>query len=373
MKFNVSTSVLLKQLQNLGGVISNNTVIPILQDFLMILEGNLMTIVATDLETTMSTQINLEGEENGKVAIPAKIVLDILKMLPDQPLSIHIDNETLAVTINTQNGVYKLAGENPEDFPEPPPMEETDEISIPVKVVKRAIDNTLFAVSNDELRPQMTGVFFDFAEDKLTWVATDAHKLVKYVRNGIENISQNSFIVPKKALNLLKNVLPSDSEEEISISYNGKNVFFAFEGVKLASRLIEGRYPDYNTVIPRDNDNILSLERGDLLNAVKRISLFSSKTTYQVVLSVKKDMLSLYAQDRDFSNEASESMPCQYEGEPMDIAFNARFLLDILNALESDQISFKLSNPNRPTLVVPGELFDEEEIVMLLMPMILNN
>ncbi len=376
MKFTVSTSTLIKQLQIVSGVISNNTVIPILQDFLFELSGSQLTVSASDLETSISSSIEVNAEREGRVAIPSKILIDIVKILAEQPITVDIDENTLAVTIQTQNGVYKMAAESADEFPTRQSTEGSDSINLSLDVMTTAINKTLFAASNDELRPQMTGIFFDLEESKITFVATDAHKLVKYSEGINTGHANRSFIVPKKAMNLLKNALANaqnGSETEISIGWNEKNVFFSFEGIKLDSRLIVGTYPDYNTVIPANNPHLLTVDQEDFQNAIKRISIFSSKSTYQVILDIQGDTLRLSAQDLDFSNEAHETMSCEYEGENMQIAFNARYLLELLNSVGTTQVQLKLSHPSRACLVVPTS--DENtsgELVMLVMPLMIN-
>ena len=375
MKFTVSTSTLIKQLQIVSGVISNNTVIPILQDFLFDLSGDQLTISASDLETSLSSSVEVNMEREGRVAIPSKILIDIVKMLAEQPITIDVEEHTLAVTIETKNGVYKLAAESAEEFPPRQVAEGNDNINLSLEVMTTAINKTLFAASNDELRPQMTGIHFDLEESKITFVATDAHKLVKFSHEIDTGHGNKSFIVPKKAMNLLKNALgnaENGAEAQVNIGWNEKNVFFAFDGIKLDSRLIVGTYPDYNTVIPSNNPHLLTLDQEDFQNAIKRISIFSSKSTYQVILDIQDEQVKLSAQDIDFANEAYETMPCEYEGEKMQIAFNARYLLELLNSVGTSQVHLKLSHPSRACLVVPANDESSGELVMLVMPLMIN-
>ncbi len=374
MKFTVSTSALIKQVQIVSGVISNNTVIPILQDFLFELAGDRLTISASDLETSISSTITVNMEREGRVAIPSKIFNDIIKILAEQPITIEVEEQTLAVTIQTQNGIYKLAAESAEEFPPRQQMDGDDNIDLDLDVMTLAINKTLFAASNDELRPQMTGIYFDLEESKITFVATDAHKLVKF-SHEITNGKSNSFIVPKKAMNLLKNALANAEGGEnakVNIGWGEKNVFFSFDGIKLDSRLIAGTYPDYNTVIPSNNPHLLTVDQADFQSAIKRISIFSSRSTYQVILDIQGEVLRLSAQDLDFSNEAHETMSCEYEGENMQIAFNARYLLELLNSVGSSQVHLKLSHPSRACLVVPANDNSSGELVMLVMPLMIN-
>lgn len=371
MRFVVSTTQLLKKLQLISGVISTNTVLPILEDFLFDIRDGKINVFATDLETSMTTQLDVEAKENGKIAIPAKILMDTLKTLPEQPLTFSFDEKTFVVEISSSTGKYKLAGENPDDFPKTPLAEDATETSITSDVLHRAIAHTLFAVSNDELRPAMTGVFFQLQPDGLTFVATDASKLVKYKRTDIKSEDSTSFIVPKKALQLLKGSLPSDISR-VAISYNSSNAFFSFNETQLICRLVDAKYPDYNAVIPADNQNILTLNRIDFLNTLKRVSIFSNKTTHQCVLNISGSELKVSSQDLDFSNEAFERLNCSYNGDDLEIAFNARFLIEMLSVLENDEIKLELSTPTRAGILVPAEPEENEVLLMLVMPVMLN-
>lgn len=372
MRFVVSTTQLLKKLQLISGVISTNTVLPILEDFLFDIKGGKIRIYATDLETSMSTELEAEAKEDGRIAIPAKILLDTLKTLPEQPLTFSFDEKTFGIEISSSTGKYKLAGENPEDFPKIPTADDAAEVEIPAEVLGRAINQTLFAVSNDELRPAMTGVFFQLQPDGMTFVSTDASKLVKYKRTDVSATEATSFIVPKKALQLLKGSLPSD-DQRVNIQYNAANAFFGFNETRLICRLVDAKYPDYNAVIPADNENLLTVNRIDFLNTLKRVSIFSNKTTYQCVLNISGTELKVSSQDLDFSNEAFERLTCTYDGDDLEIAFNARFLIEMLGVLETDEIKVELSAPTRAGILVPGEVEEGEQLLMLVMPVMLNH
>ncbi len=371
MKFIVSTTALLRHLQLINGVISTNTVLPILEDFLFDIQQQTLRISATDLETSMSTELPVEAKEEGRIAIPARILVDTLKTLAEQPLTFTIDEANFGVEITTDRGKYKLSGENGDDFPRIPVPESVTEINMPSSGLQRAINKTLFAVSNDELRPAMTGVFFQLATDGVTFVATDAHKLVRYRRNDVVAPEAADFIVPRKALSLLKSALPSE-DTQVSIAYNNANAFFRFNNVDLVCRLIDARYPDYNAVIPKDNPNTLSVPRAEFLNTLKRVMIFANKTTHQVLLKIAGSDLQVSAQDLDFSNEASERLDCEYAGEDMDIGFNARFLLEMLNVMDTEQVNMELSAPTRAGLLLPSEDQEHESLLMLVMPVMLN-
>ncbi len=370
MTFSVSSSELLKRLQIAGGAISNNVVLPILEDFLFKLEGNILTITASDLETTIVTEIEVMPDTPGMVAVPGRILMDTLKALPDQPITFKSDEKNFAISITSSYGNYKLAGEDGEDFPELPKAEKVDSFSLPAEVLVQAISKTIFATSNDELRPAMSGVLFEVDFGSIKMVATDAHKLVKYTFNGIKSNVNTRFIVPKKVLNQMKSSLPSKSD--IKVSFNKSNVFFETDGVHMICRLIDARYPDYNAVIPTDNPNKLSVNRADFHSSLKRISNYANKTTNQVVLDIANNNLSISAQDLDFSNEAKENISCVYEGEDMRISFNAKFLAEMLGVLSSEEVHLNMSFPNRAGILLPGETSEGEEILMLVMPVMLS-
>lgn len=371
MKFIVSTTSLLKGLQTIGGVINSTTVLPILEDFLFDVKDGKLTVFATDLETSMSTVVNVETKDKGRVAIPAKILIETLKTLPEQPLTFSIDEKTFGVEITSQTGRYKLTGENPEDFPKIPEADGVTEINMQGSVLSGAIAKTLFAVSNDELRPAMTGVLFQVGPDGLTFVSTDAHKLVKLRRSDVRAPKETQFIVPKKALNLMKSAVPNNNTV-VNVSYNKSNAFFTFDNTKLICRLIEANYPDYNAVIPINNPNKLTLNRLEFQNALRRISIFSNKTTYQVILNIAGSELKISAQDLDFSNEASERLTCSYEGADLDIAFNARFLIEMLGVLDSGDVEIELSTPTRAGVLRPVDKTENEDLLMLVMPVMIN-
>lgn len=371
MRFVVSSAQLLKNLQKISGVISTNTVLPILEDFLFDINKGKLSITATDLDTTMSVSMEVESKENFKVAIPARILLDSLKALPEQPITIAVDETTNGIEITTDNGKYKLSGENSADFPKEPVAEGVDEVKLAASILNKGVSKTLFAVSNDELRPAMTGVFFQLDNNGITFVATDAHKLVKFNRKDVVG-GNTSFIVPKKALNLLKAVVPNN-DTEVSVQFNKSNAFFSFENIQLICRLIDAKYPDYNAVIPKENPNLLSLQKDDFYSSLRRTSIFSNKTTHQVVLKMAGAELTVSAQDLDFSNEASEKLTCEYLGNPMEIGFNAKFLLEMLGSLDSTDINIELSTPNRAGIIRPTEKDENEDLLMLVMPVMLNN
>ncbi len=372
MKFSVSSTELLKQLSIASGAIGSNPVLPILEDFLFKIENKRLTIAATDLETSIATSIEVLADDDFSVAVPAKILLDTLKALPQQPITFSVQTDNWGIEITSSYGKYKLAGENGSDFPNIPEPDSVETVKLNSQYLLEAINKTVFATSSDELRPAMTGVYFQVDMNKLICVATDAHKLVKYSTHQLAGEVATSFIIPKKALNLLKNALPAN--DAVTISFNKANAFFTFGSMNLVCRLIDARYPDYNAVIPVDNPNSMTLSRSDFQNSLKRIAIYANKTTNQVVLDVNDKSLTVSAQDLDFSNEATEQLACNFDGSPMKIAFNARFLAEMLGVLDSEEVKMEFSTPSRAGILTPvEENNNDREILMLVMPVMLNN
>jgi len=372
MKFIVNSSALLKELQKLNGVISSNNTLPILDNFLFEIIDGRIRMIASDLETTMISEISTESSSNGKITIPSKILIDTLKTFSNQPLTFLIDTETKAIEISSENGNYKLAGQDANEFPKIPLLSSSSTINLQSSILYNAINKTLFASGNDELRPVMSGVFCELSEEQITFVATDAHKLVKHSRKNINSNSNTSFILPKKPLSIIKNNL--DGESDISIDFNETNVQFTLENITLVCRLIDGKYPNYDAVIPKENPNKLVISKQELLSSIKRVSIYASKTTHQIRLKVAGSQLQITSEDLDFANKAEERLTCSYQGEDMEIGFNSRFVIDMLNNIGSEQICLEMSAPNRAGIILPLDSQDEnEETLMLVMPVMLNS
>jgi len=371
MKFIVNSSTLLKELQKLNGVISTSNTLPILDNFLFEIEDGKIKIIASDLETTMISEITTESSSNGQITIPSKILIDTLKTFSNQPLTFLIDEETKGIEISSENGNYKLAGQDAKEFPKVPEMTSPSSFLITSSVLLNAINKTLFASGNDELRPVMSGVFCELSDENITFVATDAHKLVKHTRSNISSNGNSSFILPKKPLSLLKNNIDADSD--INIDFNETNVKFSLDNITLICRLIDGKYPNYDAVIPKDNPNKLVINKDELLNSIKRVSIYASKTTHQIRLKVAGSQLQITSEDLDFANKAEERLTCSYEGEDIEIGFNSRFVIDMLNNIGSEQICLEMSAPNRAGIILPLDGQDEnEDTLMLVMPVMLN-
>lgn len=371
MKFIVSSTYLLKQLQVLGGVINSSNTLPILDNFLFDLKQKELRVSASDLETTMSSVLEVDSDSEGVIAVPARLLLDTLKTFPEQPLTFVVeDNNT--VEISSSHGKYGLAYADGAEFPKAVEVANPSSTTLLGDILATAIDKSLFAAGNDDLRPVMSGVFFQFSPENLTFVATDAHKLVKYQRTDVSASEVAEFIMPKKPLNLLKGIL-AGSESEVKIEYNDSNAKFIFDNTELICRLIDGKYPNYEAVIPKENPNKLSISRSQFLGCVRRVSIFSNKTTHQIRLKIAGAELNVSAEDIDYSNKAEERLSCSYQGDDLQIGFNSRFLIEMLGNLSSDEVTLEMSLPNRAGILTPSDGIDEgEHVTMLVMPVMLN-
>jgi DNA polymerase III subunit beta len=371
MRFEVSSSELLKSLNITSGVIASSPVLPITEDFLFTLKGNKLTIRATNVENTVITSTEVNGIEKGELAISAKILLETLKALPDQPITIgHAPDNNKIVEIISSYGKYQLTADISDDFPIINEDDDMETFVFDSHKLLNAINKTSFAVSNDEMRLAMTGVLMMIDYNKVIFVATDAHKLVKYTVGNIHTEVSDSIILSKKLIGLLKAALPLSGE--VSISFNKKNASFSFGNTKIISKLIEAKYPDYNGVIPVDNPYEMVANKKDLQNSLKRISIYTNKSTNQVILNMSENSLTLSGQDLDFSNEATEQLACRYNGEPMSMGFNSRIFVELLNNIDTEEAIMQLSTPSRAGIIVPSEQESDEHIMMLIMPVLSN-
>lgn len=374
MNFIVSSTALSRQLSRISGAIPSRSVLPIIENFLFEIGNNNLAISTTNLETSMQTQIPVEAHgESIKVAIPARILQDILKALPEQPISFSIDEDNFGVEINSDNGKYKISGENGEDFPLIPQPEHAESIRMPMHTVLKAVSKTLFAASTDEDKAALNGIYFDLNENGATFVATDAHRLVRYRRVDVSVPEATNFIVPQKALNLLKSSLDPNENKDVIIHYNENNAFFQTDDLLLVCRLIDQKYPDYQNVIPVDNPNTLYIAKQELLGTLRRVNIFSNKSTHQVRFSVKGDQLEITTEDPDFANEAKETLKCHYEGADIEIGFNASLLLDVISNVDTEEVTIELSEPNRAGIILPNVQEEGEDTLMLIMPIMLNS
>ena len=375
MKFQVTSTRLFNQLQAVSRVIGSKNSLPILEDILFQLEGNKLSLTASDGETTIRTSMEVdEAEGSGLVAFGAKILIETFKQFPEVPLTFVIDEQNFGMTISSLNGEYSVVGVNGAEYPQVPFEAEADSHAFTMSsaLLLDAISKTVSCTADDELRPVMNGIFFDLTPEKATLVATDAHRLVRYSNSSIHVDEPASFILPKKPANLLKNVLAKD-ENEVNIRFGARNVLFNFASTEIICRLIDGRYPNYNAVIPQNNTNIMTIDRATLLSACKRVAVFANAGTALIRLALAENSVTVSSQDIDFSTSAEGKLVCSYSGTPMAIGFKAPFLNELLGTIESDEVMLKLADPARAGLLLPAENKENEELLMLLMPMLLND
>ena len=374
MKFIGSSTALFSHLQAISRVINSKNALPILDCFLFQLEKGTLSVTASDNETTLVTSLEVsESDTDGRFALSSKTILDALKEIPEQPLSFDINPDNLEITVVYQNGKYSVVGQNADEFPQPASLSENAvHIGIPAEILLNGINRSLFATADDELRPVMNGIYFDITPEDLTMVASDGHKLVRNRNLSLSGSERAAFILPKKPAALLKNLLPKE-QGDVNIDFDDRNAVFTLENYRMVCRLIEGRYPNYNSVIPQNNPHKVTIDRQQLVSALRRVSVFSSQASSLIKLRLQENQLVISAQDIDFSTSAEESMTCQYQGNPMSIGFKSTFLIDILNNLPGTEVIIELADPSRAGVLVPVEQSDKEELLMLLMPMMLND
>ena len=374
MKFIVASGELQKALNTVSGVISSSQSRPILENYLFELEENNLKITASDGETTLVTTLEVKSDDTGKFAVPAKIFQDFVKTYNEQPLTLSVkeatDGNGSLLEILDEKDNFAVALDNADDYPELPEFDASQSVKISAGILSEALTNTLFATSNDSLRPVMTGVLFQFKEDETNFVSTDSHRLVVYKRTDLINAEPIEFIMPKKPLAIFKNIL-ANSNEEVQIEFNENMAKFTFGNNIWICRLIDGKYPNYSAVIPKENPNVLTINRNLLLSSIRRASIMSNKSTNQVRFKLSGNILHLHAEDTEYANKADMQIPCDYNGEDINIGFSSKFLTEMLSVLSSDDITMKMSQPNRPGIIEPVDgLEDEENILMLSMPVI---
>lgn len=379
MKFVVSSTVLLSHLQAIGRVINSKNTLPILDNFLLQIEGQTLTLTASDIETTLITSLEVDSVEGeGKVAVSSRLLLDTLREFPEQPLSFSVDDSNLAMVITSANGTYNFIGQNGDEYPSLPDLEENVRtLKMPVDLLEGGISKSLFCTADDELRPVMNGVFFDIYNDNITLVATDAHKLVRCKTNLSsitlrEDEERVSFILPKKPATVLKNILPKESGE-VEITFDKRNAYFKLSNYTMVCRQVEGKFPNYNGVIPKTNTYKIIIDRVTWLNALRRVSVFSNQASNLIKLDFADNLIHISAQDIDFSISAEETISCQFEGDPIKIGFKSSFLIEILNNINSADVILEITDPSRAGIILPFENEENEELLMLLMPMLLND
>ena len=368
MKFSTSSIDLQKALAGISGVVPTRSTLPILENLLFELTGNSLRMSATDLEVSMSIRMEVKGEKDGAIAVPARRLIETVRSLPDVPLTFNANPDDNKITLKTQSGTYTLIGQSSTDFPQTPSGMTGKKVKIPANILRMLINRSIFCVSPDELRPAMTGVLFKFSDSELKAVATDGHRLVRLRSTLSQGGVSQDIIVPAKALHLLAK---STDDGECVLTVDTKSVLFTVGTTTLTTRLIEETYPNYESVIPLDNDKTLEVNRDETLGAVRRVSLYSSSTTHQIRFAVTKKELTITAVDIDFGGEANETVGCTYDSADLEIGFNSRYIIDVLSHLDSEKVVFKLSNPIRAAIITPSGK-SEDDIMMLVMPMRLN-
>ena len=374
MKFIVASGELQKALQIVSGVISSSQSRPILENFLFELDNEILKITASDGETTLITSVGVKSDDSGKIAVPAKMFQEVIKSFGDHPLTFSVkeseSGEGGLLEILDEKDNYFVALDNAEDYPELPEFDAAQKVTIASGVLADALSNTLFATSNDSLRPVMTGVLFQFSDKETNFVSTDSHRLVVYKRTDVTSDEPVEFIMPKKPLSIFKNIL-SSSNDDVLIEFHENMAKFTFGENVWICRLIDGKYPNYTAVIPKENPNVLTINSNLLLSSIRRASIFSNKSTNQVRFKLSGNVLHLHAEDTEFANKADMQIPCNYNGEDINIGFSSKFLTEMLSVLGADDITLKMSQPNRPGIVEPVDGLDENEhILMLSMPVI---
>ena len=373
MKFSVSSSALLSLLATTGKVISNKNTLPILDYFLMELKGDELRVTTSDLETTLVGSIRVDGvESEGTIAAPAKLMLDSLKEFAEMPLTIEVNDQNWEIRLSWKSGSLSIPGASAVSYPAIPALSaDCKELTLDVDVLVNGINKTIFATADDELRPVMNGVYVNIEPQAITFVATDAHKLVKYAASA-ETGTTASFILPKKPANLLRGVLGKE-DADIRMEFDDKNVTFRLKSHTLICRLIEGNYPNYNAVIPSNNPNHVRVDRVELLNGIRRVAVCSNQSTNLIKMDIESSTINLTAQDLDFSVSAQESLACEYEGEAISIGFKSTFLVEILANIDTQNVVLELADSTRAGVFKP--IYDEApatDTLMLLMPMMIN-
>lgn len=379
MKFIINSLLFSKQIQSLSGVLTNSNTVPIINCFHFHLDEGMLTIRATDLETTLVSKVEVETgrmDDINDVAVPSKLLLDIIKSMDDVPMTFSVEDTTYGISITSGEGKYRIAGKNPETFPNMPEAQNTTAIKLTSSLLVNAIGMTAFAASTDEMRPQMGGIFCDLNNENITFVATDAHKLVRYRRTDVHSDTPVSFILPRKPVAMMKSIMASLKDDmEVTLEYNNTNAAFTFGNFYIICRLVDGRYPNYDAAIPKENPNKLTVDRNSFLNTLRRVGLFANQASHQIRLAIQERELVVSAEDLEFSNNAQEKLPCQYEGEPMEIGFNAKFLSEMVSNIDTEQILIEMSHPSRAGIIFPitNEENSPEDILMLVMPVMLAN
>lgn len=369
MDFNVNSRVLEKLLSHIIPAVPNRTPMPVLENFLFDIKDGNLKVCATDLEIALISSINVSSDKDIKMVIPARLVYDVVKSLGDTQIKFESETDT-KLKLTTENGIYNIGFSSPADFPSMPVVNKEKEISISGSELKKAIDQTAFAMSKEDMRPAMTGTLLEFSEEGLRFVTTDGHRLVKFINKKIKNTKDEQYILPERAISVLSKLL---IDEEIKINFSKTHVAFQIGDVEFISRLIGEKYPAYGSVIPMENENELKIKTEEILSTIRRMSLFSTSNAKQVKFTISKDNLEVSAEDVDHGSNAKEKIGCMYKGEPMTIGFNTTYVQDILSHINNDEIIFKLHSPTKACIVEPAKTNEGEDLMLLLMPVRLNN
>ena len=374
MRFTLSSSALNSRLQTLSKVINSKNTMPILECFMFEVNGNTLSITASDSENLMRSSVNLDDHDGeGRFAVPNRTILDAVKELPEQPLTFNVDNVTNQIVISYQNGVYNFMFQSAEEYPITQGVSDAASvITVSSSILSDNINRSIFATAIDELRPVMNGIYFDLTPESLAIVASDGHKLVRNRNFNVKSETPASFILPKKPATLLKNVLAKD-DSDVVIKFDDRRAEINFADGKLVCRLIEGRYPNYNSVIPKNNPNQLTIDRKAMLSALRRVMPFASESSELIRLHLESGKLELSSEDIDFATSAKETLTCEYNGQNMNIGFKGSSLSDILSNLEGDEITMELADPSRAGIILPAEKREDEDVLMLIMPILLND
>lgn len=375
MRFTVSSSALSSKLNMLAKVIGSKNSLPILDCFLFQVANGEMSITASDSDNVIKSTLALTDHDGeGEFCVPNRVILDALKELPEQPLHFDVDTagEAVAIKIVYQNGLYNFTGQSAEEYPRTQSMNDAcTTVSLPTEMLINNISRSLFATANDELRPVMNGIYFDLTADALAIVASDGHKLVRSKNFTIKSESPSAFNLPKKPASLLKNILSKDGDDAI-IKFDDRSAEIQFTDGVMRCRLIDGRYPNYNSVIP-NNPNEVTVDRRGLQSALRRVLPFASESSQLIRFHIESGRFEVSSEDIDFSTSAKEQLSCEYNGSPISIGFKGSSLMEILSNLNSEQIVFQLADPSRAGIVIPSEQPEDEDVLMLIMPMLLND
>lgn len=374
MNFTLSSTALSSKLTALSRVINSKNSLPILSDFVFEIESNTLHLTASDSENMMKTSVELtESDGDGKFAIGNHDLLEAVKGFSEQPITFSINQQENIARINYQNGHFALPIDNADEFPQAQEIgANATTITIASNVLADNINRSIFATAQDELRPVMNGIYFDLTPECLAVVATDGHKLVRNKIFNINNEVSTSFILPKKPATLLKNLLSKDGGD-VTIRFDERNAEINYGDGIITCRLIEGRYPNYNSVIPQNNPNQISIDRVTLLSALRRVQPFANDSSNLIRFHIENGVLQLDAEDYDFSKTATEKMSCEYNGQPMSIGFKGSSFIEILSNFDSQEIMIHLADPSRAGLVLPSEQPENQDVLMLMMPMLIND